>query len=43
MESLHNYKEVIEKGLGSKIDFKEEKTEDFEMLYTWEIDCTGIK
>ena len=43
IESLHNYKEVIEKGLGSKIDFREEKTEDFEMLYTWEIDCTGIK
>jgi DNA-binding transcriptional LysR family regulator len=43
IEGLHNYKEVIEKGLGAKIDFKEEKTEDFEMLYTWEIDCTGIK
>jgi hypothetical protein len=43
IESLHNYRGVIEKGLGSKIDFKEEKTEDFEMLYTWEIDCTGIK
>ena len=43
IESLHNYKGVIEKGLGSRIDFKEEKTEDFEMLYTWERDCTGIK
>ena len=43
VESLHNYREVIEKGLGSKINFREEKTEDFEMLYTWEIDCTGIK
>ncbi len=41
IQILYDYKEVIEKGLGAKIDFKEERNK--ETIYTWEIDCTGIK